>query len=159
MKIAVLLLILFSPLLIIGQHTGEENYTKVKLVFSDCSKDTIFFKKISPSKFVSEKSDYQLSFKTIGINDNEEVDITKNTWFSKKHLFTVKYLSSLDLVPKNNIPDKKWNLKIKLRKKKKEMTVTLKLYGDNNVVLSIPFKKGNYEITDSEKPILIKMKN
>ncbi|WP_103068503.1 hypothetical protein [Aquimarina sediminis] len=158
MKIVKLLLILFSPLSLIGQPTGEENYTKVKLIFSNCSKDTLFFKKLSSDKFVSKKGDYQLSFKTVSIEDNEVVDITENTWFLKDHLFIVKYVSSLDLVPKDNIPDKKWNLKIKMYKKKKEMTVTLKLYQEENIILSIPFKKGNYEVTDPENPILIKVK-
>jgi hypothetical protein len=159
MKIVVLLLVLFSPLSLIAQPTGEENHTKVKVIFSNCSKDTLFFNKKSPNKFISKKGDYQLSFKTVNIEDNEEVDITENTWFIKDHLFIVKYVSSIDLVPKDNIPDKKWNLMIKMYKKKKEMKVTLKFYKEDNITLSIPFKKGNYEVTDLKKPILIKAKD
>ncbi len=112
MKIVALLLILFSPISLIGQPTGEENHSKVKLIFSNCSKDTLFFKKLSSDKFISKKGDYQLSFKIVNVEDNEVVDITENTWLLKDHSFIVKYVSSLDLVPKDNIPDKKWNLKI-----------------------------------------------
>ena len=159
MKIAVLLLTLISSFSLMGQPTGEENYTKVELIFSNCSKDTLFFNKTDQNKFISKNSNYLLSFKTINMEDHEEVDITKNVWLLNDHLFIAKYTSSLELVSTDSITGKKWNLKIKLYKKKREMTVTLKLRQVENRTILIPFKKGNYEVIDPKKLTLIKVKN
>ncbi len=47
---------------------------------------------------------------------------------------------------------------LRVKEVKKEMIVTLKVYQEENINLLIPFKKGNYVVTDPKNPILIKVK-
>lgn len=158
MRTIITTLVFFVSTLVFGQPTGEENYTNINFSLLNCSKDTISFQKAN-KKFISTDKIYEITFSVNSIDEESLINVTENVWLTKGYLFSTKYISSLNLVPKDSVLDKKWNFIIRVRKRGKEMVIYYKLYQNNEGVLSTKFKKGNFEVNDRSNSKLVKIKD
>ncbi|WP_298545896.1 hypothetical protein [uncultured Aquimarina sp.] len=164
---------------IFSQPTGEERSVNLKLHFLNCDKDKIQFKKVN-TKFISLDNEHEVemylqgySYELIKNKENDDFkEIMKkdsilpiDILHKKNDVIKISYYSALHRVGTEE--KKPYNDVIVMFKyKKRLMKITLKLYnskglfdGGSDVVISIPFKKGTYKITDPKNPDLIKVKN
>ncbi|WP_281989855.1 hypothetical protein [Aquimarina aggregata] len=163
-----------------SQPSGEEHSVNLKLYFLNCNKEKVEFKKNNKAQFVSLDSKYSLKtylqgysyeFRKNEKNDTFQEIIRKDSIIpidilhKRSNEIKISYNSALQRV--GTTERKPFNdVIIVFEYRKKVMSITFKLYnskglfeGGSDVIMSIPFKKGNYEVNDSENPILIKAKH
>ncbi len=148
---------------VFSQPTGEESkYVRLSLKIkykadflkfksSNKTLDTIFSEgNFKLNAFTNNYKNNIFSGSTIiGANKNVPYKISVN-----KENIAINYRGNFNWIDKFHS-----NLILSIQKKCKKMQIKFKIHEDCSLDMEIPFKKGNYEVTDPENPILIKVKD
>lgn len=148
---------------IFSQPTGEESkYVRLSLKIKHKSN----FLKFKPSNksldTIFSENDFKLNaftnnYKNNIFSDSTIIRANKNAPYKinvSKENIVINYRGNFNWIDKYHA-----DLIISIQKKCKKMLIKFKIYEDCSLDIEIPFKKGYYEVIDSENPELIKTTN